>query len=259
MSLSITVCSARYSVGSPAPMTLTRPMFPDSPPSFLPPPPLLHATAITAIMAGTTNSFRRRIRRPSLSPSGYLIPAPPRRSIRCWRALVPIDPRSMVRIEEVQPPGVHDELDRIALPRSGPRAETGDEVRLALLGHLFHRRERLLPNVGSQLPDVLRHRPGSLDGEVDQDVGPQGLAKADGRGHSAVGGRVRDEGRILHVLGPDAEDDLLSRVLLQVRARRRDVLRHRQAESPDLHGHGSAGRRQVGLHQVHRRGADEPG
>src|SRR5215211_654134 len=125
MSVSITVCSAWYSDGSPAPRTLTRPRFSPAPPVLSLPSslPLLHATAITAMMAGTTNSLRRRITSPPFAPGRYLIPTAARRSIRLRRGAVPVDPRPVVRVEIVKPPGVDDQLDRIALPGLRPRAE----------------------------------------------------------------------------------------------------------------------------------------
>ena len=64
---------------------------------------------------------------------------------------------------------------------------------MAALRLLLHVLERFRADVDRQLLDVVGHRRRRRDREVHDDVGTQRLAKVDGRGDAALGGRVRDE------------------------------------------------------------------
>ena len=100
---------------------------------------------------------------------------------------------------------------------------------------------------------------GGLEREVHEHVGAERLPEDDGGGDAAVRRRVDDERGVLHVLGSDAEDDRLPRVLPEVRAGGDHVVRHRQFEPADLDGVRAIGPGDRRLHQVHGGRPDEPG
>ena len=56
---------------------------------------------------------------------------------------------------------------------------------------------------------------GGVDGEVDHQLGSEGLDELDGCLDLAVGGSVRDDRDVLDVLGADPDDDPLAGVLAQ--------------------------------------------
>src|SRR6266508_2866751 len=74
-----------------------------------------------------------------------------------------VDAEPGPRIEEVEPPDVDDELDGLALLGPGPRAQPGQERRLARASPLFHRLQGLLPHVVGQLLHVLGDHRRGLD------------------------------------------------------------------------------------------------
>ena len=71
---------------------------------------------------------------------------------------------------------------------------------------------RVLARVGL---DGARDDARCLAAEVDEDLCAERLGEVTNHLDAAVGGNVRLDARVLEVLGPDAEDDLLAEVLLQ--------------------------------------------
>ena len=75
------------------------------------------------------------------------------------------------------------------------------------------RRRRL-----GELAHLVRLGVRGFDREVGHDLGAERLAQLQAADEPLVGRRVRDERRVLEILGPDADDHRLARVRLQARA-----------------------------------------
>ena len=113
--------------------------------------------------------------------------------------------------------------------------------------------QRLLADVGREVPHVVGHGGRGVDADVDDDIGSEGLAQLDrGRDAGRVAGIVRER-RVLHVLGTDAEDDDAAGEAAEGRPRREERLRKGQAEAAELHRQPRPVGDERGVEEVHRR------
>src|SRR5688500_12317124 len=140
-----------------------------SPPPPSPPPPPSSSSSSPQPAAASTSAIS------GISNRRYLMGLS---LVAAWMSCV-VDPGTVGGIEEVRAVRVDDEVDALALEDGGARVEPGEQRALSAGRLLLDVLERLLPDVGGQLPHVLRHGGRGVDRDVHDHVGSQGLAQVD--------------------------------------------------------------------------------
>ena len=92
-----------------------------------------------------------------------------------------VDPPTGLRVEEVQPVHVDDELDRLSLPHVRPRVQTSEELDSPAIAPRSTASTAFGADVVRELLRVLGHHRRRLDHEVHEHVGPERLAEEHGR------------------------------------------------------------------------------